>query len=167
MEWIGAPSPRSTAWRTPSRSTTTATTLYPLAAQAATESPTSWFASAAAILGLLIRPCAFAPTAASATTKASTPYFQTDQTRAMGILPIAGDLRDGRMPAGWMGGRVNATGAQRKRRALVAPGEQRYVGVGAGIRRRAGDHLPACLKYDRSGGGWSLRAGISLPSALR
>src|SRR5262245_64265470 len=90
MEWIGAPSPRSTAWRTPSRSTTTATTLYPLAAQAATESPTSWFASAAEIFGLLIRPCAFAPAAASATAPASTPYFHTDDTRDMASLPLAG-----------------------------------------------------------------------------
>src|SRR5262245_11937440 len=90
MEWIGAPSPRSTAWRTPSRSTTTATTLYPLAAQAATESPTSWFASDAEIFGLLIRPCAFAPTAASATAPASTPYFHTDDTRDMASLPLAG-----------------------------------------------------------------------------
>src|SRR5215468_364385 len=55
---MGAPLPRSMAWRTPSRSTTTAVTVYPFCAQIATDSPTSSLSSGAASFCMLTSPCA-------------------------------------------------------------------------------------------------------------
>src|SRR5215470_1223995 len=69
---MGAPLPRSMAWRTPSRSTTTAVTVYPFCAQITTDSPTSSLASGAESFCMLTNPCADDPAATPTITAAIT-----------------------------------------------------------------------------------------------
>src|SRR2546426_12215980 len=81
------------AWRTPSRSTTTAVTVYPFCVQVATASPTSSLASGADNFCMVTTPWACAPVGIAPTTptSASTMACSPAETRDLddiGVLPV-------------------------------------------------------------------------------
>src|SRR5215470_17212760 len=89
---MGAPLPRSMAWRTPSRSTTTAVTVYPFCAQIATDSPTSSLASGAESFCMLTSPCADAAAIPVITAAITTPAATIRDIQFPPLILLVGRL---------------------------------------------------------------------------